>query len=242
MILKEYEIKIGDFAKILKTTRPTLNNYIVIFESGDKIPNQKYQFIFKKLFKDGIETKGEFEKALERFHNLLKRDEALGVKNFDVEKTNLMSRIYGNIRRDLEKGDYDEDVYIFINYMLGSYRSEKIFAELAKYFIYLNGLKDVKYIKKDEKSFFANCFRVMSREKNCSLNHEEEDYEAFLSRAKEIKEANDKRKEERKKETIKKLIEEELNRKIQEELEIGVNIEDVDIEEIMMELGIKKND
>ena len=48
--LKNLGITLAEFADKLQISRPTLDSYIQIFESGDKIPKEKYQTIFNKLF------------------------------------------------------------------------------------------------------------------------------------------------------------------------------------------------
>ena len=53
-ILKKNNITLLNFAKQLGISRQTLDTYIRIYESGEELPNQKYQILFDRFFKDFI--------------------------------------------------------------------------------------------------------------------------------------------------------------------------------------------
>ncbi len=183
----EIKINLSEFAKELEISRPTLNSYIEMFERGEKISSDKHQLIFEKLFTNESITRDQFNEILNRYHRLLERDKILGTLDYDVKTTDLMASIIDKIKKDIDEKDYDEDIYTFINILIRSYKKEKTFLRLAKYFLYLNGSKSVSEIQDDEKAFISNCYKFLSAERDKKLSYNEEDFNKFLNRIVEIK-------------------------------------------------------
>lgn len=135
-ILQKNGITLFSFAELLNISRPTLNSYIRAFESGSCIPNEKYQIIFEELFNYNL-SEDEFYKKLDKYHNLVRRDKAMGVLELEADATDLFTSVMDNIKKDFCSDDYDENIYIFINMLTSSYRTEEIFLHLSKYFWFL---------------------------------------------------------------------------------------------------------
>lgn len=240
-ILKELNIKMYEFAEELKITRPTLNNYIALYDNGDQIPKSKYQFVFRKLFEGEIADKEAFLEELDRIHMLLERDEHLGALDLDVETTDLMTSVIDNVRNDLSKDDYNEYVFKFINMLVTSYRSEKIFLDFINYFLYLNSVKSTNDIKDNEKAFLSNCFKLMHDDKEKKLEIDEEFFEAYINRIKEVKILSEKRGKEKAEYALKKRIKLEVNKKVKEQLALGLDVEEIDYDEIISNIDFTKN-
>jgi len=234
--LKQLGIKISEFAEQLEISRPTLDNYIGLYEKSENIPNDKYQVIFDKLFGDGIETKEEFVNYLESYHDLIERDIALGTLDLDAETTDLMTSILEKMKADLSQNDYDESVYIFINYLIRSYRKVSLFRDYANYVLYLNNIKKLEDITPSEKVFISNIYKIMSLANEDKLEFDEKAYNEFLLRVNEIKQENDKEEDLLKEKLVKEILNEKLNAAIKEELKLGVSIEDIDINELMKKI------
>ena len=233
----EIKINLSEFAKELEISRPTLNSYIEMFERGEKISSDKHQLIFEKLFTNESITRDQFNEILNRYHRLLERDKILGTLDYDVKTTDLMASIIDKIKKDIDEKDYDEDIYTFINILIRSYKKEKTFLRLAKYFLYLNGSKSVSEIQDDEKAFISNCYKFLSAERDKKLSYNEEDFNKFLNRIVEIKAANDKDKKNASRNLmenqLKKMLDKKIQEEIQKQLELGVNIEDIDMQVII---------
>ncbi len=234
---EEIKINLSEFAKELEISRPTLNSYIEMFERGEKIGSDKHQLIFEKLFTNESITREQFYEILNRYHKLLERDKILGTLDYDVKTTDLMASIIEKMKDDVNEKDYDEDMYTFINILIRSYKKEKTFLRLAKYFLYLNGNKDVSEIQDDEKTFISNCYKLMSAEKSSNLSFDEDYFNKFLNRISEIKKANEKNKKIASKDLIenqlKKMIDKKIQEEMQKQLELGVDIEDIDMQAII---------
>lgn len=239
--LKEIDLKLYEFAKELRITRPTLNVYIELYEKGEKIPKEKYQFIFDRLFHEGLDDKEAFINELNRVHHLLERDENLGVLELNVESTDLMASVLENVREDLAKDDYNAYVYKFVNMLITSYRKEKVFVDFMNYFLYLNGVLKIEEIAEDEKPFISNCFKLMHRDKNGMIETDYEYLDMFISRIKEIQENAQKIVSERTEDALKRRIEEELNKKVQKQLSLGVDAEEIDYDKLIDSIDLSKD-
>ena len=113
--LKELGITLAYFAESLSISRPTLDTYIDYFEKKEKIPKDKIQIIFERLFSEEIQTKEEFEDNLEQYKNLLERDKVLGTFELNAKSTDLMTSVINNIKEDMYSNDFNENIYIYIN-------------------------------------------------------------------------------------------------------------------------------
>lgn len=234
--LKELGIRVSEFAEQLAISRPTLDNYISLYEKGETIPSEKYQYIFNNLFGEEVETKEEFVSSLKSYHHLIERDIALGTLDLDTEKTDLMTSILEKMKEDLSQKDYDESIYIFINYLIRSYRKVSLFKEYANYVLYLNSIKNLEEIKPSEKIFISNMYKIMSLAIDDKLQFDEDYYNKFLLRVNEIKEDNDKEEDLLKEKLVKEILNKKLNSAIKEELKLGVSIEDIDINELVKKI------
>lgn len=236
--LKELDVKLSYFANALEISRPTLNAYISMFENDEKLPNEKYQLIFEKLFNDEVDSNDEFNSILDRYHNLIARDKVLGTIEFDTKSTDLMTSILDRIKYDLQQDDFEESIYIFINMLIGSYRREPIFKKFADYFLYLNSKNDLSRISDNEKIFISNCYKIMSLEKENKLVLDDEYYKKFEERVEAIKNTIDKGKKEKAKEIFKKNIENKIDLEIRKQLKLGIDIEDMDVEKIIKKIDL----
>lgn len=239
--LNELDIKIGEFAEELKITRPTLNSYINDYEKGEELSNSRYQIIFDKLFKGDVESKEEFKKITKRFHNLLERDGTLGLLDIDAKKTDLVMGIFEQIKVDMAKDDAEEDIYIFVNMILRSYRREKIFKELGRYFLFLNGIKDKSEIQDEEKPFLSKCFELMSAEKCGKLEFNDDCFQKFSDRIDEISSERISLAEEESKKIMLKKFDSKIKMKVEELSKLGLEVEDMDFEEIIGSIDFEKD-
>lgn len=233
-ILKEMDIKLGTFAEKLEISRPTLNSYIVAYENNEELQSDKHQKIFDALFSKE-KSKEEFGNILNNYQRLLDRDKILGTLEFDMGKTDLITSIIEKMKKDLSDKDYDEDIYRFINMIISSYREVLGYKELAKYFVVLNGIRDLEELTDNEKVFVSNCYKLMSLNRNKELKLDADYFDKFKTRVFEVKKINN-TKANQKADDIKKLLEETIKSKLQEQINLGVDIDNVDIDKIVKEL------
>lgn len=210
-ILQMNDITLSDFAAFLKISRPTLNNYIGIFENSEEIPNQKYNIIFNELFGGDELSKAEFIDKLSNYKNMLERDAKLGISNLSAEMTDLCTYTIKNISKDFKTEDFDKNIYIFINMLISNYKREPIFNHIVKYFLVLNGIEDYKNIDFHADSYLLHYYQLFSKEKKCSLDYDENLKKQFLNRIKEINNHTNS-KNELVENKIKQLLEEEISK------------------------------
>lgn len=207
--LKDVGITQKEFAERIGLSRPTLDTYIEIFESGQTIPKERYDIIFRRLFDSDNDSAEEFAKNLQQIENLLRRDQKYGTSDLEPEAADYVSLIVRNMNRDLKIEDWNKDVYTFINLLISNYRKNEIFLQLVEYFIYLNGIRSVETIKEKQIPYFANIFRAFHGLAEDSSVYDEQDYQGFLMRCFEIREDKKKRTDKRKsklKERIQNMI------------------------------------
>lgn len=209
-ILQKNGLTLFSFAELLNISRPTLNSYIRVFESGSCIPNEKYQIIFEELFNYNL-SEDEFYKRLNKYRNLVRRDKAMGVLELEADATDLFTSVMNNIKKDFYADNYDENIYIFINMLISSYKNEEIFLHLAKYFLVLNDVITYKKIDLNKESYLLHYFTMFENDKKNNLKYDISLENKFVKRIEEIK--NIKRKSENKsKQNLINLLDAEIDK------------------------------
>jgi len=236
--LKEVNVTLSDFANKLEVSRPTLNNYITLYEKGEELPNEKYQLIFEELFEDDVNTKEEFEATLDRYNKLLTRDKLLGTIQFDTKTTDLMTSIIERMKEDLQNNDYDDSIYVFINNMIGSYRDDPSFSTIANFALYLNNIKDLEEIKNEDKPFISNFYKLLELQKEDKLMIDQEYYNKFINEVKELETSINNEQQKKAEEIYENTIKERINKEIQEQLKLGLDIKEINIDKIMNKIGL----
>ncbi len=233
--LKEYEITLSDFARKLEISRPTLDAYISTYEKGNKIAKEKYQTIFDSLFSRDISCKEDFIKVLEYSEELIDKDRILGTEELDVKKTDILDSVIAEMKNDMKSSDCDEDIYIFINMIIRSYKKECTFKKLAEYFMILNGRKSLEAIQEKDKVYLSNYYKLFYKDKKNLLKLDDLYLNKFLKRVKELEDSQRRYQELIEKELVKKVQE-----KIKEKINLGIDMKDLDIYELIGEINLKK--
>lgn len=228
--IKKYDLTLTELSKLLSLSRPTLNNYIRLYEENQKIQNEIYDQLFKKIFKKEFDTKDLFLEEISSNIALInkeKNEEGL-IPTFTSENIDLIKTIQNKMEKDLKGQNTDNALYKFISSAIYNYNKNPPLTAYINYNLYLNGLKDLNRIKAKEKKLISNLFPIMKLYSQSKLEFNEEGYNQFLNRVKDIKESRKKKITDIEKE-IKKKIEIEFKKKIQQ----GISAEDIDIEDLM---------
>lgn len=229
--LKSMGITQKDLADRLSLSRPTLDNYIELYEAGEKIPKERYQIIFDALFVIPHDTKEDFLEELTRCTDLLSRDRVLGTMELSTEGADFVSGMMKNIRNDIAREGWNKNIYIFINMLLSNYRDNEIFLNLAEYFLVLNGVIDKSEITKQQIPYFTKFYRAFHELVENDTFFIEEDYQAFLHRCDEIKNINSERKRKSRKELM-KLFQE----KMEQNEKMGIEFPEEELMDILRNL------
>lgn len=206
--IKEYLKTLGiskqEFAAEIKLSRPTLDSYIIAYENGEKIPRERYQIIFEKLFSETLEQ-DDFWTTLTQLKKLLERDERLGTDTLDAHAADMVSRIKDRMLQDMSQGNWNQSVYTFIYMLITSYRQNIIFERLAEYFTYLNGNELNDFVGDEQIPYFAHFYSLFDSLLKNPTSYKKKDYETFLKRREQII-RNKISEQEKMEEKIKKLI------------------------------------
>lgn len=234
--LREFGLTQKEFAEKLELSRPTLDTYIQLYESGKEIPKEKYRIIFSCLFENDY-SREEFENELQDLIGLLERDKRYGTADLSAEASDYVSTIMNQMRKDLRSEEWNRDIYCFINILLSNYKTNKIFKELSSYFVYLNGIKKIEEIQEEQISYLANYYKVFHELKETPEKYERKDYEAFLVRCQEI-DNEKKQRQEKKKEALK----EQIHKMLVEKEKLGVELSEEDIIHALREQLVEKKE
>lgn len=171
-----------ELADELGLSRPTLNQYIELFENGNHIDNERYDIIFNRLFSDGIENKELFDRKIESIKILLERDRKYDIGLLSPEAADLVANIHNIMVNDLSSDDWDRKVYDTISIFLVRYKEDVFFRNLSGYFSDLNSDSDISEISDLTKayySYFFQCFRKLLIEQPV---YKSDEYNLFLER------------------------------------------------------------
>lgn len=185
--LQKHNITLTSFSELLDISRPTLNSYIKVFESNSKIANEKIQIVFEELFNYDL-SNDEFCKRLSKYHDLLQRDKTMGVLELQANVTDLFTSVMNNIKSDFYSNDYDENIYVFINMLISSYKTEKLFMHLVKYFLVLNDIISYHDIDFKKDIYLFHYFSMFEKDKKNYLKYDAELEKKYVNRINEIKE------------------------------------------------------
>ena len=171
-----------ELADELGLSRPTLNQYIELFESGKHIDNERYDIIFNRLFSDGIVNRELFDRKIESIKILLERDRKYDIGLLNPEAADLVAKIHNIMVNDLSTNDWDRKVYDTIIIFLSRYKEDIFFRNLSGYFSDLNSdsdISDISDLTKAYYSYFYQCFRYLVSEQPV---YRPEEYNLFLER------------------------------------------------------------
>lgn len=184
--LKELNITQSDFAEELGISRPTLDSYMSLYDSGEIIPKDRFEIILHRLFDGEITTKEAFLQKLRFYKELLNRDNRLGITDIPADDADTVSTIVDLMIRDMKSAEYSRELYKFIEMLLFNYRRQELFRIIAEYFVAFNDEANYE-IKEKQIPYFANIYACMQKIKGDSVKYREQDYEAFLRRRMEVR-------------------------------------------------------
>lgn len=230
--LREMKITLVEFSSELEISRPTLDTYIELYESDSIIPKEKYQKIFGYLFNEEIKNREEFLQRMKQCHDLIEKDRLLGTAELNPKKTDILTSIIKEMTKDMSEPDCNEDIYIFINMIVRSYRREEIFQKLARYFLLLNA-KCTDSASKEEEIYLSNYYKLFYEDKNNLLKMDNEYLAKFYSKAKDIAANEMKNKEKIKEALLGKVIQE-----IDKMSKIGIDVNNISIKELIKDINL----
>lgn len=225
--LKTIHMTQRELADRLGLSRPTLDTYIQLFQNQEKIPKERYQVVFEKLFTQPPLDGYEFRQVLDDNALFLKQEQVLGVSSeMGVKQSYILSMMMQEVRKDLCKKDADWNVYTFFNLVLRNYRKNPFLGQLMEYVMLFYGKKNRDEVPEEDKAFLSSLHRLMQNREN--LEFQPEAYQDLLDSASRSKRANAETQEEAKRRLMKQV--EARMKKLMEE---GVDLEKMDLETLM---------
>ena len=223
--LKKIEKTKVELAKELNISRPTLNQYIELFESGHKIENERYEIIFRRLFSADKMTREQFDTQMKSVRFLLERDRKYDIDNLKPESADIVVRIHNCIVHDMSSENWNNKVYDAILILLKNYRTNTIMRELAGYFTDLNSDSDLSDLSYETKAYYAYYYECLRKILEKAPEYDENKFNCFVKRKEEI---SIQKKKNRDKAT--KSIQDRLQ-KILEDVEFEFKEKEIDVSE-----------
>ena len=189
----------SELAEELGISRPTLNQYIELYETGQKIENERYDIIFKRLFSDKQANRDLFEKKLISIKNLMERDKKYDIGCLEPEAADLVARIHNNMVHDMSKGEWSKKVYDAVLILLARYNDYPIMRELAGYFSDLNSDSDLSGLSEESKAYYAYYYKCFREIRDNPPKYDPNIYNEFLTRKEELAREREERKKNKKK-------------------------------------------
>lgn len=197
--LKRIGLTKVELARELNLSRPTLNQYIELYESDHKIENERYAIIFNRLFSDDEITREQFDRLMDSVKFLLERDRKYDIGNLKPEDADLVARIHNRLISDITNNEDGDDgssvgkaqssakVYDTILLLLNNYHSNTIMRELAGYFSDLNTDSDLSRLSDESKAYYAYFYSFFHPIVDHAPKLDKVQFELFLKRREEIK-------------------------------------------------------
>ena len=190
MNINQYLKSIGktksELAEELGISRPTLNQYIELYETGQKIENERYNIIFKRLFSEDHSDRESFEKSLYAIKNLMERDKKYDIGCLEPKAADLVARIHNNMVHDMTKGDWDKKAYDSILILLCNYRRSPIMHELSRYFSDLNSNSDLSDLSEESKAYYAYYYKCFREIRDNPPEYDSDAFNEFLIRKEQL--------------------------------------------------------
>ncbi|MBR4237540.1 hypothetical protein IKQ02_03810 [bacterium] len=185
-IFEKENITISKFALDFSLSRNTTMQYIELFERGEKIPKEKYNYIFDRLFTNY--DSNLFEADYYCFKNLVNRDRLNGTLELSMEKTDLIMRSFRKLSNATKNDTIDTSALFLIDTIISNYSKDDIFKSLCDYFYFFNNSKtdDYKTLSEEEKTIYTNYFKIFTMQKQNLLKLDPVVEKLFLSRINEI--------------------------------------------------------
>ena len=185
-ILEEKNIPLTKFAIDFAMSRNTANQYIDLFDSGQKIPKEKYNYAFDKLFSNYDSE--SFEMDYYYLARLIKRDKLNGTFELSMKKTDDIMNLFRKLNIATQTDSIDSSVLYFIDIIIGNYSKDGFINSLCNYFYFFNNssLEEYSKLSDEEKIIYTNYFKVFTMQKQGLLKLDEDVEKLFLSRMDEI--------------------------------------------------------
>lgn len=213
-VLKKHGLSKIQFASDFFLSRPTLDEYILKFDNGDKLPKIKYQIIFNSLFSEDLND-NRFRNEYTDFKRMIARDKSIKIDDLSPRTTDQILGIIDDLKK-AAISDKDSKLINFISFVTRGYNDGNELANAwVLYFNELNSLQEYNDITEKQKKYLGS-FYIINRDFNeGATNLDISNYAKFIERKEELKKSEEQRRleiQERVSEIIKKRVEEEMKK------------------------------
>lgn len=229
--LKKHNITLSQFCDDFNISRPTLNNYIKLYEENEELPSEVFQRIFDYLFDGEVSDSFEFLERYSYVQDYYHRKYTNRFTNDLLGYNNLSERNYNSllmtIERDKVEKRISDDKFMMINYILKN--DDEILDKYIDFFMCYKGTKKFNESKYKDNKFIVLLFNAMKK-RNDKMKQDE------FSLLHEFIKLNDELYNKKTPNKYSKKLSKRLATLIEEKYGY---LSDEDIEEVLNELGNK---
>lgn len=223
-ILKQSGVTLSQFASDLNISRPTLDNYIDIYDSGHHISNTFYHDIFDFLFENSNISDDDFIKRyryMKNYYGFSSGEAQITVSKLKSSYTTpkgeymeVIDEIIGHLNSDKMNPDTPLETYKMILKTL-KMNSDELF-NLYKFYSIFSGNEKLGLVNDDEKKIYSELYNAMRNIKNTNMPIRESLFEEFTNYANEAYDSKHYHVDQ-----IKKTLNDKLNEVLLDEIQKG---------------------
>lgn len=234
-ILKQSGVTLSQFASDLNISRPTLDNYIETYDSGQKISNGFYYDIFDFLFENPNISDVDFIKrykymkehygmsSIEPQVSVTKLKSGFNLPKGDYQET--LEQIQQIIDNDRQNPDTPIDIYkIFLGAL--KFKTNEIY-DFYKFYSLYHGIEKIGSLNDEQKKLYGLLHEALNKSEDKNLSIDPILLNNFVAHANKTYENRN-----HKILNIKNAISDKLTEVIEDELQKG-NLSDMDLNDII---------
>ena len=166
--LKEHDITLSQFCDDFNISRPTLNNYIKLYEDQETLPSEVFERIFDYLFDAEVSSHNEFMERYSYVQDYYHRKYTNRFTNDLLGYNNLSERNYNSllmtIERDKVEKRISDDKFMMINYILKN--DDEILDKYIDFFMCYKGTKKFNESKYKDNKFIVLLYKALQSRKD----------------------------------------------------------------------------
>lgn len=208
--LKVQNITLTTLARKLDISRPTLDNYILAYETGKKINSEKIQIAFDEMFgninNNSAESTMEFYSKLDYYSKIIRREKILGMTDLSADKSDKLTDLFYIMINEAKKDNYDANIYEFVKFLIKNYKEIDNLIDISLYYLTLNSIVDYEELDTNRQIGIATFYKLIRKYNHGDIK-DKKNVDDFRNRIFEIRKEKEKKNKEIEKIIISKLSE-----------------------------------
>ena len=156
--LKHNNLTKSAFADAIGISRPTLDQYIDKYKSGQRIPKERYQEIFDRLFSKELSIE-QFRREL-AICSLIAKNVCDDKNRTALQVDSAVDKAFMAILNDSDDETTKKNKYAFIEYFIKNYSKNRILDSFSKYISFMNYIGEIDTVPLELTSQFVAFYQI----------------------------------------------------------------------------------